>query len=260
MSIDRKSFKSSFRGKGSTKWHCPTCGKGLLKVKADAFHSEQTRASRRARSSGDWEPEWIKYVYSCLLECNYTACEEIVSCSGVGSVTRDMGYDDKGEFYEDFRTFYSPKYFYPNLKIFNYPKKLPDEVTDELENSFSLFFCDPPSSANHIRMALENLLNHMNIKKYCYQNGKRKNLNLHGRIDSLPNKYHDIQDLFMAVKWLGNAGSHSGNTVSADDVLDAYELMEKLLTEVFDEPSKKLKALAKNINKKKGPTTKPGFA
>lgn len=63
----------------------------------------------------------------------------------------------------------------------------------------------------------------------------------------------------MAVKWLGNAGSHSGNTVSADDVLDAYELMEKLLTEVFDEESKKIMALAKDINKKKGPTTKPGF-
>lgn len=100
----------------------------------------------------------------------------------------------------------------------------------------------------------------MKIKKYRYQNGKRKNLNLHERINSLPNKYHDIQDLFMAVKWLGNAGSHSGNTVSPDDVLDAYELMEKLLTEVFDEQSKKLKALAKNINKKKGPTTKTGFA
>ena len=77
---------------------------------------------------------------------------------------------------------------------------------------------------------------------------------LHERINLLPPKYHDIQELFTAVKWLGNAGSHSGATVSSDDVLDAYELMEHLLTEIFDEERKKnLKALAQNINKNKGP-------
>ena len=64
----------------------------------------------------------------------------------------------------------------------------------------------------------------------------------------------------MAVKWLGNAGSHSGTTVSAEDVLDAYELMEKLLAEVFNEESKKLKALAKKIIENKGPSSKSMFA
>ena len=45
--------------------------------------------------------------------------------------------------------------------------------------------------------------------------------------------------------------SNSGQTVSVNDVLDAYELMEKLLTEVFDEESKKIMALAKDINNKR---------
>ena len=220
MSIDRKIFKSSFRGKGLTKWNCPTCGKGLLKVKLGTFHSEETRASRREHSYDDWEPEWINYVYSCLLECNNTACKEIVSSSGVGSVTHDIGYDEKGELYDDLSARFFPQYFSPNLKIFNYQKNIPDEITDELENSFSLFFCDPPSSANHIRMALENLLNHMKIKKYRILKRKRSYLSLHERINSLPQKYHDIQELFMAVKWLGNAGSHGGKTVSPDHVLN----------------------------------------
>ena len=260
MSIDRKKFKLPFRGKGLTKWNCPTCGKGLLKIKPGTFHHEQTRASRRARSSDDWYPEWIEYVYSCLLECNNTACKEIVSSSGVGSPHQCLGFDDKGMSYNDYEERFYPKYFSPHLKIFNYQKKFPDAITDELDNSFSLFFCDPPSSANHIRMALENLLNHMKIKKYRILKRKRSYLSLHERINSLPQKYHDIQELFMAVKWLGNAGSHSGKTVSADDVLNAYDLMEKLLAEVFDEESKKLMALAKTINQNKGPTTKSGFA
>jgi len=32
-----------------------------------------------------------------------------------------------------------------------------------------------------------------------------------------------LQDLFFAVKWLGNAGGHNEAVVTKDDVLDAYE-------------------------------------
>ena len=42
-------------------------------------------------------------------------------------------------------------------KIFNYPKNTPDKVAEEIEKSFSLFFSDAPSAANHIRIALEEL-------------------------------------------------------------------------------------------------------
>ena len=252
MSIDRRIFKSSFRGKGLTKWNCPTCGKGLLKVKPGTFHYEETRNSKRARSSGDWEPDWIEYLYSCLLECNNSTCREFVSSSGVGSTYQYM-YDEKGMPYLDYRDHFSPKYFSPHLKIFDYHQNIPDEVTDELEKSFSLFFCDPPSSANHIRIALEDLLTYMEIDKCDDKNGEPIYLSLHSRIKLLPKKYHDIQDIFMAVKWLGNAGSHSG-TVSADDVLDAYELMQKLLAEVFNDEGEKIKKLANKINKQKGPT------
>lgn len=253
MSIDRKIFKLSFRGKGLTRWRCPTCGKGLLKVKTGTFHSVETGASKNARSYGEWEPDWIEYLYSCLLECNYTACKDTVSSSGEGSTEKFIDFDQDGmSFYNDRKCYY-PKYFSPNLKIFNYQQDIPDEIQNELENSFSLFFCDPPSAANHVRMALEMLMTHIRIKQYRVENGKRRYLSLHERIKLLPKKYHDIQDLFMAVKWLGNAGSHSGTTVSADDVLNAYELMEKLLAEVFNKESKKLKALAKKIIENKGP-------
>ncbi|MBN4077968.1 DUF4145 domain-containing protein [Nitrospina gracilis] len=149
--------------------------------------------------------------------------------------------------------FYTPKYFSPNLKIFKYPSKTPAEVKEELENSFALFFCDPSSSGNHIRIALENLLTYLKIKRYKDRAGKRTFLFLHSRIELLPRKYDDIRDLFYAIKWLGNAGSHSGKQVTADDILDAYELMEELLAEVFTQRSKKVKSLAKQINKIKGP-------
>ena len=251
--IDRNKFKSPFRENGLTDWNCPSCGKGFLKIRKGTFHREETSDSKSVHSNLAWEPHWIEYLYSCLLECDDTACKDIVASSGTGSVKPYMDFNNEGSsFWNDVDWFF-PKYFYPNLKLFNYPKNIPDKVRFELENSFSLFFCDPPASANHVRMALENLLTHMRINKTLTRNGKRRYLSLHQRIQRLPKTYQDIQEIFLAVKWLGNAGSHSGTTVSSDDVLDAYELMEKLLVEVFDDDSNRIKALAKKINRNKGP-------
>ncbi len=38
-----------------------------------------------------------------------------------------------------------------------------------------------------------------------------------------------------------------------DDVMDAYELTEHVLQEIYEPRIKKLKAIAKKVNKKKGP-------
>tara|TARA_B100000315_G_C14298370_1_gene460672 strand:- start:209 stop:610 length:402 start_codon:yes stop_codon:yes gene_type:complete len=126
-------------------------------------------------------------------------------------------------------------------------------VSEEIEKSFSLFFSDAPSAANHIRIALEDLLTHLKIKRYKSKENKRTFLALHSRIELLPAKYKHLQDLFFAVKWLGNAGSHSDRVVTMDDVLDAYEIMEEILQDLFVKKTKRVKNLAKKINKTKGP-------
>ena len=201
--------------------------------------------------SDDGHPEWIEYIYSCLLECNNPKCKEIVSSLGEGS-TGDLVHDEEGK-YSSYEELFIPKFFSPNLKIFDYQNSIPGGVKDELEKSFTLFFCDPPSAANHIRMALENLLTHMKINKTVTKNRRRRNLSLHERIKLLPKQHHGIKEIFMAVKWLGNAGSHSGNTVTSDQALDAYDLMENLLAEIFNDESNRIKNLANKINVNKGP-------
>jgi len=59
--------------------------------------------------------------------------------------------------------------------------------------------------------------------------------------------------MILAIKWLGNAGSHGHAEVTMDDVMDAYELTEHILEEIYEPKLKKLKAIAKKVNKKKGP-------
>ncbi len=251
--MDRKSYKLPFRKTGITKFQCPSCGKGLLKIKKDTFHYSETKGSSSCHSHEAWEPEWIEYVYSCLLECSNTNCKDTVASSGTGSVTQYMYHDHEGVPDVGYDDYFQPEFFSPHLKIFHSPKGIPEEVENEINKSFSLLFSDPSSAANHIRVALEHLLTHLKIKRYFNNNGRRSFLSLHKRIALLPNKYDHIKDLFFAVKWLGNAGSHSNHKVTLDDVLDSYELMDEMLVEIFYNRRAKAKALAKKINKKKGP-------
>jgi len=251
--MDRKSYKLPFNKTGVTKYQCPSCVKGLLKVKQNTFHFSETKQSSSAHQHEAWEPEWIEYVYSCLFECTNTNCKDTVASTGTGSVTQYMYYDEEGRPDVDYDDFFKPEFFSPHLKIFGIPKGIPEEVEEEINTSFTLLFSDPSSSSNHIRIALEHLLTHLKIKRFVTNGGRRSFLSLHKRIELLPRKYDHIKDLFFAVKWLGNAGSHSNHEVTLDDVLDSYELMDELLVEIFDNKRNKAKALAKKINKKKGP-------
>ncbi len=72
-------------------------------------------------------------------------------------------------------------------------------------------------------------------------------------LTKVADKYKNLAEELEAIKWLGNAGSHSHKTISHDDVLDAYDLMEISLEEIFDNKKLKAKRIAKKINKHKGP-------
>jgi len=252
--MDRKAYKLLFKRKGLSRWKCPSCMKGLLKVKTDTFQAEETKESKKAHGHEAWEPNWISYVYSCLLECTNPACKDTVANAGTGSVDFGVEYDADGSPSQIWEDFFTPKHFAPHLKLFLCPSGTPGNVSEEIEKSFSLFFSDAPSAANHVRIALEDLLTHLKIRRYEARGKKRTFLALHRRIELLPAKYKHLQDLFFAVKWLGNAGSHSDKEVTKDDVLDAYEIMEEILQDLFVKKTIQLKKLAKQINRTKGPT------
>lgn len=251
--MDRKPYKTPFTKSSITKFLCPTCAKGFLKTKGDAFFYKETSDSLKAHGHDAWDPEWINYVYSCLFECSNSACKEVVSSAGTGFVDQDFFYDEDGNPDVEYVDYFRPVYFEPHLRFFEIPKAAPGPVVVEINKSFSLIFSDPSSASNHVRIALEHLLTDLKIKRFNTKNGKRLFLNLHQRIDLLPQKYDHVKDLFFAVKWLGNAGSHSSHEVTLDDVFDSYELLNEILSDFFENTRESAKRLAKKINKKKGP-------
>ena len=250
--MDRKILKRAFTLERAPEWICPTCGKSVLKIKKDSFFKDEL-AHCRHRSHEAWEPEWITYVYSCLLYCSNNSCNEVVASTGTGNVDWDVGYDDDGHEEQVWSDYFLPKFFEPPLKIISIPDECPASVKSPLIESFRQVFSSPSASANSVRIALEHLLTELKISRYKLAGGKRRIVSLHERISKIPTKYDDLKDLMLAVKWLGNAGSHDNETVSVDDVLDAYEMTEHVLSEIYAPKKQRLKEIAKKVNKKKGP-------
>ncbi|MCB9988321.1 MAG: DUF4145 domain-containing protein [Rhodospirillales bacterium] len=250
--LDRKELKKSFTINRTPDWLCPTCERGVLRIKDDTFLKNESACSRD-HSHPEWEPEWIEYVFSCILRCTNDKCAEAVSLSGRGFVDFDVVYDDQGFPDQVWEDFFRPLHFQPPLRIISIPDSCPSSVSDPVYESFSLLFSSPDAAANSIRIAVEHLMTELKIKRFDVVKGKRRFISLHQRVNLLPAKYAELKDLLLAIKWLGNAGSHSHSKVTFDDVMDAYEFLEHVLTEIYDPKAKKLHAKAKQVNKKKGP-------
>jgi hypothetical protein len=257
--LDRKFLKVPFTRQSVPAWTCPTCQKASLQIREDSFVKAE-RLHSRDHSHEAWEPEHIEYVYSCLLVCANEKCKEVVTCSGTGFVDMTPYEDETGNLSHDYGDYFRPKFFEPSLRLCQIPMECPETVCKPIQDSFAVFFAAPSAASNGIRSAMEALLTDLKIRRIQMVNGKRRFLNLHQRIDLLPGEFAHLKDMILAIKWLGNAGSHSGKEVTVDDVMDSYELMEFILNEIYASKVKvkALHKIAKKVNKKKGPI-KRGF-
>jgi hypothetical protein len=233
-------------------WSCPVCRAGTLALVQNSLTNQETAASRREHDHDAWEPDWIRSVFACVFRCNNDKCLEPVACSGFGQVDR-FSYEDEDGWEEVTEEQLTPHYFHPPLVMMDIPTKCPEKVASRLAESFALFFADAGAALNSVRSSVEALMTAMGVKRFNVVRNKQRPLSLHQRIQLLPPKYQEQKDMLLAVKWLGNAGSHNGDKPTVADVRTAYDLMEHVLSEIYEAKGKQLKALAKKVNKKKGP-------
>jgi hypothetical protein len=57
----------------------------------------------------------------------------------------------------------------------------------------------------------------------------------------------------MAVKHLGNAGSHPSVEIDDQDVFDGFDILEHVLIQLYERTDSDLAKMVKEINKRKGP-------
>ncbi len=260
MKDNRESWLFGFQEERFPNWPCPRCSDGVLRPVRKTFHYWESAASHEAgrsffiASQIDFDDnemlgmELSKYRYSVLLKCNN--CKEYVSSCGSGNVSDDFFSELNDTVLTDF--FY-PEYFYPALKIFPIHEKCPKQVASQIESSFKLFFADPSASANYIRKAVDEILTSKKVKRYAInKNKKRVPINLHNRIIEFEKSNPETAKKLFAIKWLGNEGSHS-DKLTKNDVLDAYEILEIIIDDIYIGRRKLIEKKISKINKRKGP-------
>jgi len=230
---------------------CPDCGHALLKDVKSRKIGEYGE-SKRLWDVGAINPEDRLGMFSIFLNCSSASCQAQVVLIGEDSNRCVEGYDGS----PDYETYYAPRFFLPTIPLFPVSKNLPETVKGQLMLSFSHFWNDPSAGGNSLRRAMEALMDHFKIRrKRLTPKQKMHKLVLHDRISewgkSKP-EYQNLSELLLAVKWIGNAGSHQAD-LTKNDLVEAYKLAEHVFSEVFDTRTETLKKIAKRVNKSKGP-------
>jgi Domain of unknown function (DUF4145) len=246
--MNRSIWKARLSKNYCPAWPCPVCETGTMRLIKDGLNERETARSISNRLSDDWEPDWVHYIFSAHAKCTNAKCSQNFVISGRGNL--EQIFDDNNGY--EFEDTFSPLAIFPMPNIIKIPKKCPKDVRSDLVESFELFFAHQSSSANAIRYALEKLMTHQGISSQQPSSKSKSglaDLTLHQRIEIFTKSEPAIGQQLMALKWLGNSGSH-GSPVNVEDLLDAFEILEHSLDEIIENKSKKIAALAQKLTQK----------
>jgi hypothetical protein len=226
---------------------CPKCEVGVLDYgKKSGFIRSETEESKHMNSYGGYS--YSDYVFSVHLNCN-NCNETVVACGFMSEENYPSGEE------EMIKRAVTPIAFYPAPKIIHVPSSCPQTVKNILEESFGLYWLNLASCANKIRVSIEVLLTELNIPLINVTKNGKAELSLHRRLEKFSELNPNVAQHLIAIKWIGNAGSHFSE-LKTKDVLDAYELVEFSLDRLYNDNEKRLIELSKEINKNKKPTKK----
>ncbi len=185
-------------------------------------------------------------------------CEESVSFCGQARFPKDTpsqgSNDSLAEIY--------PQFFFPPIDFIEHGECTPEHIKKELKKSFALYFSDPRSSGNRLRVCIEKILNDLGFPEFetdengnpiRNEKGKVIRRSLHARIDIFSKSKPRYTDMLLALKILGNESSHnSSSKITRKDILDAYEIVNYLIEEFYDkeDQEERIKRLSGSINEK----------
>jgi hypothetical protein len=248
--IDRSIWKTALTERTKTTvWPCPNCATGRLQMKEGALQFSRDAATLMVIDEEWWEPEMETGRFAALLHCNNTSCVEPVAVFGQ---TRLIEFHD-GQFNDrQYERRYYMRGMEPPPQLFAFPEGTSASVQEALTSAFRVVWLDPSAAANRVRTAIEELLSDLGISKRQRNATRLRRRTLHERIESLPARHGAVKDQLLAIKLLGNAGSH--DIVSTDDVLDALDIVAFVLDRLYVNREKKVSDLVKRITRKKRST------
>lgn len=218
-----------------------------MRIIPESWNFREPRHSSISQRQEDSTPFDIYERYVALLQCDLTRCGEIVAA--LGELDHDLGYDEEGG--QTFDRWMRPTCFSPPPPIIVVPKGVPRKTAQEVERAFGLYWFDLPAAANALRTSVEKLLDDFAIPRdRTNKKGGKAWLKLQERIDLFKTNAPEYVDSLDALRIVGNLGSHG--TVKRNVLLDALEVYEEALAELYGRNRKRLREMAKKIIDSKG--------
>lgn len=249
--MNKEILRGAFTQTNIFAYKCPQCHNGELRLLGE-FNSQETEMSKIQHGEDWWSHDDVALIFNCTLKCS--TCSELVFMVGNGIVDIDHDIDEDGEWVSSWVSFYSPTFFHPPLKLIEYAANSPQDVITPLSVASSLYFASPASCCNNVRAAAELILTKLGVPDKDPKDDKF--ISFGHRISLIPEEQKSTKELFSAIRWIGNHGSHPGDEIDFEDALHALEIMEFLLEEIYGTKRKQLKELADAINDRKGPISR----
>ncbi len=211
MSFDREPWLATFTERSIPPWPCPVCRDGKLALEKDTLLTRESAESKKDRENypEHWEPHWVYGHFIALFQCTRADCLSSVTVCGDYRVEHEYAEDGQ-DLYEEICT---PTYFNPALPMLRLPRGCTDAVARELTKAWGFYWSDPSSAANHIRTGVERLMDHLAVSP------KSK---LDRRITAYQEAQPELGGHLMAIKWLGNAGSHGVEPTARETARKAW--------------------------------------
>jgi hypothetical protein len=212
-----------------------------LEVKETAASNALGRHAQEQEYSGRFYG-WMK--------CNRAGCDETAVVIGDARYSPDV--DEDGN--TDWDLVYRPVAINPPPPMFIPPKACPKEIKTELVRAFGLYWTDPTAAGNVLRGCVELILTAKKVRRTETAGGKRRRLTLHRRIELFQKSDAEAGKALMAVKWIGNEGSHAG-ALKLPDVLDAVDVIENVIDEFWGDQGG-LAQIISEVNRRRRPRSK----
>jgi uncharacterized protein YbaR (Trm112 family) len=221
---------------------CPVCRRASLELTHESFEDLESLA---ARDNEYWEPLWVHGFFYGFLACSRTPCGNKYAVAGRWKVDyKDVPTEDDLEYTE----YFSVTYILPAFPLMEYPDGVPAQVREAIAGASQVLLSDASAAANRIRSAIEILLDSQRVRRF--QPGSRtKRLTTHDRIEKFEATNPEAAKHLMAMKWIGNIGSHEREILPLPMVLDGMEHFARALELIYDRDEKALERRAALINR-----------
>jgi hypothetical protein len=246
MPINRKLWVPPFR-EAFPPLPCCACRTGFLDLIPDSLKGMETGPSEDAHSHDAWEVEWMDLRFTGFYRCTNPKCRHVVGV--VGKIGYASYYEQlpNGDYEQQADSLYTPLAFAEAPPVIRVCEECPEPVSAELDRSFALYWMDRRSCATAIRSAVELLLDERNVPREVERKpGRTTRLPLHDRIVRFQENDPEPGKLLLAIKVIGNVGTH-GDDITFNDLLTGYEILDHVVDLIYSGRAARIGGLADEV-------------